>query len=165
MKAISLWQPWASLIAEGVKKIETRLWSTSYRGRIAIYAEPMMVLSLPESFFKGAINGNGDIKSLPLGAVIAICDLVAGEQITEQYELGYPETLYGDYTPGMFAWYLENVRKFDQSVYTQGQRGLWNWYGTNEKINRNIESPGSSVRNSVSDRTSGVLHDHRNQPL
>ncbi|HVM07165.1 MAG TPA: ASCH domain-containing protein [Acidimicrobiales bacterium] len=38
MKAISLWQPWASLIAYGVKTIETRSWSTPYRGRIAIHA-------------------------------------------------------------------------------------------------------------------------------
>lgn len=37
-KAISLWQPWASLIAYGVKTIETRSWSTSYRGPIAIHA-------------------------------------------------------------------------------------------------------------------------------
>ncbi|MBP0020973.1 MAG: ASCH domain-containing protein, partial [Cyanobacteria bacterium SBLK] len=31
-KAISLWQPWASLIAMGRKKFETRHWSTDYRG-------------------------------------------------------------------------------------------------------------------------------------
>lgn len=38
MKAISLWQPWASLIAHGVKTIETRSWSTPYRGPLAIHA-------------------------------------------------------------------------------------------------------------------------------
>lgn len=38
MKAISLWQPWASLIAAGVKSIETRGWPTNYRGQIAIHA-------------------------------------------------------------------------------------------------------------------------------
>lgn len=38
MKAISLWQPWATLIATGAKQIETRSWATSYRGPIAIHA-------------------------------------------------------------------------------------------------------------------------------
>lgn len=38
MKAITLHQPWASLIALGVKTIETRAWSTNYRGPLAIHA-------------------------------------------------------------------------------------------------------------------------------
>lgn len=38
MKALTLWQPWASLIAIGAKTIETRGWSTSYRGPLAIHA-------------------------------------------------------------------------------------------------------------------------------
>jgi hypothetical protein len=38
MKALTLHQPWASLIAEGVKTIETRSWSTKYRGPLAIHA-------------------------------------------------------------------------------------------------------------------------------
>lgn len=38
MKALTLWQPWASLVALGEKKIETRTWSTTYRGTLAIHA-------------------------------------------------------------------------------------------------------------------------------
>lgn len=38
MKALSLWQPWASLMAFGEKKIETRCWSTKFRGEMAIHA-------------------------------------------------------------------------------------------------------------------------------
>lgn len=38
MKAISIWQPWATLVAIGRKRVETRAWSTSYRGPIAIHA-------------------------------------------------------------------------------------------------------------------------------
>ncbi len=37
MKAITIWQPWASLIACGAKKFETRSWATNYRGPIAIH--------------------------------------------------------------------------------------------------------------------------------
>lgn len=38
MKALTLWQPWASLLACGAKKYETRGWETKYRGPIAIHA-------------------------------------------------------------------------------------------------------------------------------
>lgn len=38
MKALTLRQPWASLVAVGTKWIETRSWSTSYRGRLAVHA-------------------------------------------------------------------------------------------------------------------------------
>lgn len=38
MRAISLWQPWASLVVLGAKKIETRHWSTNYRGPLLIHA-------------------------------------------------------------------------------------------------------------------------------
>lgn len=38
MKLISLWQPWATLVVLGHKKIETRGWTTDYRGPLVIYA-------------------------------------------------------------------------------------------------------------------------------
>ncbi len=38
IKAISLHQPWASLIAMGLKKFETRSWLTNYRGKLVICA-------------------------------------------------------------------------------------------------------------------------------
>ena len=38
MKALTLTQPWASLVAIGAKRIETRSWSTPYRGLLAIHA-------------------------------------------------------------------------------------------------------------------------------
>lgn len=38
IKALTLWQPWASLIAVGAKHVETRSWSTTYRGKLAIHA-------------------------------------------------------------------------------------------------------------------------------
>jgi hypothetical protein len=38
MKCISLWNPWAFLIAIGKKQNETRSWPTSYRGLLAIRA-------------------------------------------------------------------------------------------------------------------------------
>ena len=38
MKVITIKQPWATLIAEGIKKYEFRSWKTNYRGEIYIHA-------------------------------------------------------------------------------------------------------------------------------
>lgn len=43
MKAITIWQPWASLLACGAKGYETRSWATSYRGPIAIHAAAIKI--------------------------------------------------------------------------------------------------------------------------
>jgi hypothetical protein len=45
IKAISLWQPWASLMALGLKRHETRHWPTAYRGPIAIHAAKTLDLA------------------------------------------------------------------------------------------------------------------------
>ncbi|MBU2700609.1 hypothetical protein Ga0466249_001701 [Sporomusaceae bacterium BoRhaA] len=88
MKAITILQPWASLIACGEKKIETRLWPTKYRGPIAIHAglgKQHIDLCRQQLFWANlwpyeiaaqySLQERID-KFLPLGAVIAIADLV-----------------------------------------------------------------------------------------
>lgn len=56
MKAISLWQPWASLVAVGAKKIETRSWATKYRGSLAIHATKKWNLELSEMLMKRLVS-------------------------------------------------------------------------------------------------------------
>jgi len=62
MKAISLWQPWASLVACGAKRFETRSWPTRYRGPLLIHAAKKVVPSdviaaiLDRKFLTGAVS-------------------------------------------------------------------------------------------------------------
>ena len=83
MKAITTWQPWASLLARGAKKYETRSWETKYRGPIAIHAaqKPFNTDSyLDRELYPFAdALGLPDIYSfnkLPYGAVVAVANLV-----------------------------------------------------------------------------------------
>lgn len=46
MKAITIWQPWASLLAYGGKQFETRSWATSYRGPMDIPPQDKIVMAL-----------------------------------------------------------------------------------------------------------------------
>ena len=76
MKAISLWQPWASLVAIGAKRVETRSWATNYRGPLAIHAART-------SQHLNDLHGNphfhkvlaGGLSVFPLGDIVAVCDI------------------------------------------------------------------------------------------
>ena len=98
MKALTLTQPWATLIALGQKRIETRSWATSYRGPLAIHAAA--------GYGKGGMRGHkaicaqeafsavltpalkdwwsarrdlADVAAhpfMPMGAIVAVCKLV-----------------------------------------------------------------------------------------
>lgn len=76
MKAISLWQPWATLVAVGAKHIETRSWGTRYRGPVAIHAARTTVQlnALRECPHFHAVLASGVI-GFPLGEIIATAHL------------------------------------------------------------------------------------------
>lgn len=91
-RALTLHQPWASLVALGVKRLETRSWSTSYRGRLLIHAAARIPNPGPlaegygvgrdesgwfmETPRVGVVTNERGRVSLPLGAVVASCDLI-----------------------------------------------------------------------------------------
>lgn len=87
MKALTLTQPWATLVALGAKRIETRSWSTSYRGPLAIHAakrladlgsEHELMLLCRREPFRSALIGAGYLGTpgLPRGAIVATCTLL-----------------------------------------------------------------------------------------
>lgn len=141
MKTITLWQPWASLVAIGAKKIETRSWATNYRGPIAIHAakkDPHAIIrKLPteiqqavfESICKHYGIQAGALLKMKTGAVIATCNLADCVLITPEFTdtLSEQEITFGDYTPGRWAWILEDVKPLDKSVPAVGKQRLWEW--------------------------------------
>lgn len=95
MKAITIWQPWASLLACGAKQYETRSWETKYRGPIAIHAAAKSIKSIlkdcfplgewsyapdyeAKRIFLNAVENalQKQIDTLPVGGVIATAELV-----------------------------------------------------------------------------------------
>jgi len=135
MKAISLWQPWASLMALGLKKIETRSWGTSYRGPLAIHASKRLVIP-PDPEFKQAIIDLGlAYYEWPLGQVVGICDLydciqIGGERDRRGFAdsiIGY-ERIFGDYSLGRFIWVTKNMEKLAEPIKCVGRQGLFEWH-------------------------------------
>lgn len=146
MKAITILQPWASLIACGAKKIETRSWATKYRGKIAIHAgaakkPELLKIALYEPFWTALkdqqipklTDGRRGI-NFNLGEVIAIADLVDCIEMTEiiiacwKAIYGENEIKFGDFEPGRYGWILENVQVIDP-IPARGQQRIWNWAG------------------------------------
>lgn len=127
MKAITLAQPWATLIAIGAKRVETRSWRTNYRGPLAIHASK----ALPAFQFRNVLEAHGfhGFYELPFGAVIATCTLVWIVRICPDNTPPTPEFYYGDYTPGRWAWYLSEVKALAVPMPARGKLGLWEWEG------------------------------------
>lgn len=123
MMAVSLWQPWASAIALGHKAIETRSWSTRYRGQIAIHAAKRFAAE--ERMFASVEHTLGRLPAqLPLGAIVAIAELT-GVQPAHELAAGPIEKIYGNYTPGRFGWCLESVRALLDPIPYKGKQGLF----------------------------------------
>lgn len=126
MKAISLWQPWASAMASGNKQNETRSWPTSYRGDLLICSSKRK--PTPEEVGSGDYN---IAMGLPYGCALCVVELV--NCVPTQCFHGNPraklsntERELGDYTPGRFAWLTKNLRTLRRPIPIVGRQGLWN---------------------------------------
>lgn len=154
MKAITIKQPWASLIALGKKKIETRSWQTKFRGPILIHAgKSIDKEAFEEEPIKTILANRGIIKpeDLPTGCIIAKANL------KEVYKIDY----YNDYSKKAEGWNVSKANDrllvdrleyelggyiFDENnsrygwklldvtpikpIYCKGQLGLWNYEGS-----------------------------------
>lgn len=126
MKAITLSQPWAELVAAGRKRYETRSWRTNYRGPLAIHAARLGSGGLSTEKFEEMRKDFGLGELFHWSAIIAVVDLVACERTEDvrDWISGY-EFRAGDFASGRYAWRLENVRRLDPVVPASGKLGLW----------------------------------------
>ena len=147
IKVITLYQPWASLVAIGVKRIETRSWATSFRGPLAIHAAKTFPKSArdlcgdDQFTFELVKGGYMRPDELPRGAVIATCRLVGCKMIISMPTVAFnrpdvryytegmseQEKAFGDYTPGRYVWILEDVKILPEPIPEKGHQRLWNW--------------------------------------
>jgi hypothetical protein len=132
VKALSLTQPWATLVAIGAKRVETRSWETGYRGPLAIHAAkgfPDWAMdTCQEKPFRSVLLAAGiaGVCDLPRGAVIATCRLV-GCVPTDIFFPAERERAFGDFDSGRFAWLLDDIVPLPAPIPAKGALGLWAW--------------------------------------
>jgi len=126
VKALTVAQPYASLIAANRKSVETRSWQTSYRGPLAIHAAK----TAPASLTREVAKASEDL-ILVRGAIVCVAQLVAitiagqPDLAGELYEPEPREGILGDFTPGRYLWHLSEVEPVVPAIVCPGQRNLW----------------------------------------
>lgn len=119
MKALSVKQPWASLIAGGHKTIEWRSWRTNYRGPLLICAG-----KTPDDIYYEM--NEGAEKAFPLGVAVATVDLVDVRPFDVEKDVE-PAFLDEDDLPSVqgFSWVLKKPVLVLGNPQIRGQQGLF----------------------------------------
>jgi hypothetical protein len=121
MKALTICQPYAELIARGEKMIENRRWGTSYRGPLAIHAGKSREW-LGDDDEEAALYAV-DVQKIAFGAVVAVADLIHCVPVN-----ALPEELAGnEHANGPWCWILGNIRRLPAPIPYRGAQGLWNF--------------------------------------
>lgn len=129
MKAITISQPYATLIANGTKFIENRTWPPNYIGKLAIHAGRGTQYLDPIA-----------LERYPTSCVIAVCDLVGclhiktiqaayekGEGIEGYTAQAIAQMAEHEHAEGPYCWLLKNIQKLRQPVSVRGRQKLWNF--------------------------------------
>jgi len=160
--ALTLLQPWASLIAIGAKRIETRAWQTPHRGPLAIHAHRKLPAYARELFWSSPYferlseAGYGSPFALPLRAIVGVAEIDDVLQVPHADMLPYyatdqtwrappiperdtDEWHFGDFRPGRYLYLLTNIRRVSPPIATPGSRGLWIWDEAGFALDRLVE--------------------------
>ena len=132
LKVITIKQPFASLIAEGLKEYEFRTWKTNYRGDILIHAG--------KSVDKEAMKRFKHLNlKYPLGCIIAKVTLSDCVEVNDEFKgklRKQPDAfVYSGTTEDVewkgYGFKLENIKKIEP-IRVNGMLGLWEYDTTNE---------------------------------
>lgn len=105
--AITIQQPWASLIMSGHKDVENRIWRPKRRGRIWIHAGKV--------WDPDGIKKYGSTGDLPIGAIlghVTLSDVV--NDSTSPWAL-----------PDRWHWLLTDPRPLSEPIAARGRQSLW----------------------------------------
>jgi hypothetical protein len=122
-RALTVIQPWAWAIANGIKTVENRSWSTSYRGTIYVHAGVKLLSAefdqcarllektgLPRHVLPGA-------SSLVYGALIATVEIVSCGR--------FPDDPWAAPDSSQWHWKLANAKLLESPIPMRGSLGLW----------------------------------------
>ena len=138
MKVLSLTEPYASLIKNKIKRIETRSWNTNYRGELFIHASLTNISK--DTYQNNELRKLIDFSSCEHGKIICKCNLVDCIYMTKDFindmkTNHYQEYICGDYQEGRYAWILDDIVPLEKAIPAKGQLSIWNYYSEEEIMN------------------------------
>lgn len=113
MKALTIRQPYAELVARGIKTLENRKQPTTYRGPLVLHAGLSEAWVRPEH--------RDEWPDMAFGAVVGVA------QLRECWALSaMPVTYRTDpYANGPYCWLLAQVVRLETPIPWPGAQGLW----------------------------------------
>lgn len=130
MKGLTIFQPWASLIAAGDRKFKTLGWYTSYRGALLIHASSVFPewareLSYNEPYLSLLASiGYRNPDTLPLGVLLATCVLWDCRRFDSR-KREWNRIVPIERDEG-YVWCFEDVKPIADGIPMKGGKGLWN---------------------------------------
>jgi hypothetical protein len=129
---ISLRQPYATLIALGVKTYETRARNTTYRGPLLIHASSGLEGWQREGFEAldgllgmGDLVGYDRLEDMPRGVIVGQA-VLADTFTTERARVRRPEQeIFCDFSDGRFAYQMDDARLIKSDTPVKGQLGIF----------------------------------------
>lgn len=154
--AITLWQPWATLVAEGFKVYEFRKWDPPHafiNRQIAIHAgmRPIKLAEIRELIYK--LERGGDLaratgignwpaclklleqvlaapKSLPFGFILCLARLgrpLRNEVLASRLQIAGPLNDSDRDEHSNWGWPLTEIERLEPPVPIKGGQGFWDW--------------------------------------
>ena len=128
MKTLSVTEPYATIIRNGTKKIETRSWKTNYRGDLLIHASSTRIpVAYRENRELMELVNEDDLN---FGKIVCRCKLVdcvrMDDDFIETVKKNRNEYISGFYSPGRYAWILDDITPVE-SGKVKGKLGLWEY--------------------------------------
>lgn len=121
VKVLTVKQPWASLIVQGLKDIENRTWKTYFRGRVFIHASLKPVKEGWEALTdkqRLELPAEPEMNRLSYGSIIGSVEIV-------DCVMNHPSVWAEQ---GVYHWVLANPILFDKSIENvKGRLGLWDY--------------------------------------
>ena len=129
IRVLSLWQPYATLMAIEAKKVETRSWKTPFRGLVAIHSAkrwtPEMRRQTELEPFRSALwPEQQKINPLPLGCVLAVGELYHIHHSEWFTHFEGDERAFGDYSRGRFGWLFKNMIRLKVPIAYRASQGM-----------------------------------------
>lgn len=123
MKVITLKQPWATLVAEGIKQYEFRSWKYNYRGEILIHAGVGIDKEAMEKV--KSLNLEYPQKKIIAKVIIEDC-LELSDELNKKICNSNP-TVYGNKNRTGYVWKLKEAKKISCDETVSGKQGIWNY--------------------------------------
>lgn len=134
MKALTIRQPWASLVAHGIKDVENRSWSTRFRGKFLIHSAKVFDTNakltkkqVEECVNKGVLKRNDDgswdwLIDFPRGVILGECELadIKPPAINSDDESIWKEDI-------AFGLVIKNAKLLEKPIPANGSLGFWEY--------------------------------------